>query len=501
MDKWHDLQHHLVGQISKDIDENIKAVEELYANCGDVIKKEIPIGLGGNMRVYICYTDGLTDNDMIEQSLIRPLLLRNTVVDQGNAFDYIWKQEIEIADLKETESFEDLILAMISGDTSVFIEGYAKGIIISSKKYPLRGISDPESEKGMRGARDSFNESLRTNTALIRRRIKDTRLKSEQTKVGVRSRTDIAIMYMSDLVRPDILEQVKKKIDEIKIDGIFDASMLEHLMENEWYSPFPQYQYTERPDKAASSIMEGRIALVVDNSPGVLILPVTLHCFFQASDDYYNRFYVASFERILRYIAAIITIGLPGLYVAIFDFHPEVLPTSLVLSFGAARMGVPFPTMVEILLMELAFELLREAGVRMPGQMGNTIGVVGGLIVGQAAVEAGLVSTIVVIVVALTAIASFSIPNESFTSAFRLLKFFLIFTCAALGIYGFFLGFLAIFIHLASLKSYGIPYLMPTVASSVNHYNYEKDNMTKWPIAFMKKRPIFTKNGARTRMK
>lgn len=200
-------------------------------------------------------------------------------------------------------------------------------------------------------------------------------------------------------------------------------------------------------------------------------------------------------------MAALISIGLPGLYIAIFNFHTEVLPTSLVLSFASARLGVPFPVVIELLLMELAFEMLREAGVRMPGQMGNTIGVVGGLIVGQTAVEAGLVSTIVVIVVSLTAIASFSIPNESFTSTFRLLKFVLIGTCALWGIYGFFIGILLVLIHLCRLESYGIPYLMPTVSSSVAGYGTKKDYIFKAPIRMMKERPIFTRRGARVRMR
>lgn len=501
MDKWHNREHKIIGDIETSIMKNKKNMDSIFKDCADIVTKIFWLDAEKRTGIYLCYVDGLTDHEMLEKSLIRPLLQMDFTSYQGDLFTWLTEEKIEIADIKEGKNLNDMVQELLAGNTAIFIEGCQKGLIISSKKLPVRGVSEPESEVVMRGAKDSFNESIRVNTALIRRRIRDTRLKVLQKKVGTRSETDVAIMYISDLVKPGLVEQIEAQLDEICIDGILDSGMIEHLMEKDWMSPFPQFQNTERPDKAASGIMEGRVAIVVDNSPGILLLPVTIHCFFQASDDYYNRFYVASFERFLRYMAAIIAIGLPGLYVAVFNFHTEVLPTSLVLSFAASRIGVPFPTVVEILLMELAFELLREAGVRMPGQMGNTIGVVGGLIVGQAAVEAGLVSTIVVIVVSLTAIASFSIPNESFVSTFRLLKFYLIFTSAFLGIYGFFLGMLTVIIHLCSLSSYGIPYLMPSVAASVDDYNYEKDHTTKWPIRYMEKRPIFTRRDSRVRMK
>ena len=308
-------------------------------------------------------------------------------------------------------------------------------------------------------------------------------------------------MYIEDLVQKDILNEIQKQMDKICVDGIFDNGMLQQYLEKDQKTPFPMYQLTQRPDKVASSVMEGRIAVVLDNSPMVLLLPVTLNVFFQASDDYYNRWEITTFVRILRYIASIIAIGLPGFYVAIAGFHPEVLPTPFLLALISAREGVPFPVIVEVLLMELSFELLREAGIRLPGQLGGTMGVVGGLIVGQAAVDAHLVSTIVVIVVALTAIATFSIPNEIFTSAFRLMKFFLILVCAFWGLYGFFLGFLAMFIHLFYLENYGVPYAHPMVEEKGKLSTAFQDFMIRYPLKTMKYRPEFTKEGARVRQK
>ena len=236
---------------------------------------------------------------------------------------------------------------------------------------------------------------------------------------------------------------LRQKVNALSFDGILDGGMVEQLLEENVWTPFPQFQHTERPDKAASGLLEGRIVLVVDNSPGVLILPVTYQMFFQAGDDYYTRFEVASFARLLRFAASLFAIGFPGLYVAIAAFHTEMLPTSFLLSIATARTGIVIPVALEVLLMEFQFELLKEAGIHLPGQLGGTIGIVGGLIVGQAAVEAGIVSTIVVIVVSFTAIASFIVPNESFGAVFRLLKFLFIVTAAIWGIYGYLLTFAA----------------------------------------------------------
>ena len=351
----------------------------------------------------------------------------------------------------------------------------------------------------IRGPKDSFTENFRTNTALIRRRIRDPRLKMEHTMVGERSKTDLAICYMEDLVEPELLKRVRKQVEELSLDGIFDGGTVEQLMEENPWTPFPQFQHTERPDKAASGLLEGRIVLVVDNSPGVLILPVTYQMFFQTGDDYYTRFEVASFARILRFLGAIFAIGFPGLYVAIAGFHTEMLPSTFLFSIALARTGIAIPVVLEVLLMEFQFEILREAGIHIPGQLGGTIGIVGGLIVGQAAVEAGLVSTIVVIVVSFTAIASFMVPSESFGAVFRLLKFVFIIAAAIWGIYGYLLVFTALLFHLSQLESFGIPYMLPSVCGGDLDYNAKKDHYVRYPSGMMIRRPLFTRPGRRVR--
>lgn len=487
------------GDIFARLDENIDYIETAFKDCADVVKRRMWIG-ENHFPVYAVYMDSMIDRDLVETDIFKSLMFSMGHVPADNALDYILKYGMITADVKAERAFGQALKSMMSGNTLLFVEGSDQALVISSKGFPSRGVQSAESEVSIHGPKDSFSESVRVNTVLIRRRIRDSHLKTVQLTKGVRSKTDIAIMYMDDLIQQDILEELKRRLDHFEIDGIFDSGSLEQLLEKEWYSPFPQFQSTQRPDKASSALLEGRIVVLADNSPEALVLPAVAGCFYQASDDYYNRWSIACFTRILRYIASVLAFTLPGLYIAIASFHPEVFPTSLALSFAASRQGVPFPLAVEVLIMELAFELLREAGIRLPGPMGGTLGIVGGLIIGQAAVDANIVSPIVVIIVALTALCAFTIPNEGFASAFRIVKFYLIFLGMFLGIFGFVLGVLTLLIHLASLESFGIPYMMPFTASEINGGNDRKDGFWRRPLRAMKRRPVFTKAGARRRL-
>ncbi len=500
-----DEKNRLTVDISTSVEENIRILDMLFNGCKDVVSKSFFIGNNGRrIKLHLIYIDGLTNNEMIEQTLLKPILFE---WQQHEAlFDDIWERifyiEAQTVDIKEEKSFDKAVESVLNGDTAMLVDGYNKVFVVSSKKYPLRSISENDTEAGMRGPKDSFNESIRQSTALIRRRIKDAKLKVEQGIIGQRSRTSYAIMYLEDLVKPGLVEDIKERLGRYEIDAVFDSGMAEHLMEGNFYSPFPMFQTTTRPDKAAAGIVEGRVVVAFDNSPEVLLAPCNFNMLLQASDDYYNRWAVGTFARLIRYIAAFIAITLPGFYIAVTVYHSDMLPTRLLYAIANARSMVTFPVVVEMLIMEFLFELLREAGIRLPGPLGNTIGVVGGLIVGQAAVEAGIVSTIVVIVVALTAIASFAIPNEEFASVFRLLKFFVIFTSSIAGLYGFVLGLLFIAIHLSELKSFGVPYMMPAVCGDMEDDDFHnKDFILRAPISFMKKRPIWTRKGRRIRLK
>jgi len=506
MDHFHGRDQKIKGRLSRQLTKNIYLIEEILKDCNDIVKKEFVSGSGRNVKAYILYTDGLTKTEMIEESILRPLLNQTIPDFKGDAaskekelYGYVTKEVLEMADLKELLSLEDVVTQVLAGNTVLLLDGCAKGVMISSKLFPTRGVQTADQEVAMRGPKDSFTENLRFNTALIRRRIRDSRLKVKQLVAGERSKTDVSLMYMDDLVKKDILKDIENRLEQVSMDGILDSGMLEQLLVRDFRTAFPCIQSTQRPDKTASALLEGRIVLVTDNSPEVLILPASLHSFFQASDDYYIRWEAASFARILRYAAAFLSVCFPAFYVAVASFHTEVLPTALILSFAQARQGIPFPVVLEVLIMELAFELLREAGIRLPGQLGGTIGIVGGLIVGQAAVDAGIVSTIVVIVVALTAIASFSVPNEAMATAFRILKFFFIFMAALWGLYGFFLAWLVLIVHLASLESFGEPYLMADEWEQGERREKYKDYYLRLPLFTMWKRPVYTREGARIR--
>lgn len=498
----YDRENKLKVKISRYLDVNINILNILFDNCGDIVQKTVVLERAqGNTRIHVIYVDGLVDVRQVEESIIMPLSYEWKHSAERDIWESILYKESHSIDIKKENSFDSTINAVLKGDTAIFVEGYDKSLIVSTKKFPQRSISENDKEAGMRGPRDNFNEGLRTSTALIRRRIKDAKLRVEQGNIGQRSRTDYAIIYMDDIAAPSLVQEIRDRIDKYDIDAILDSGMAEHILEDNWYSPFPMFQSTTRPDKVASGILEGRVAIVFDNSPEVIMAPNNFNMLLQASDDYYNRWAVGTFARILRYIAAFLAITFPGLYVAVTTFHSEVLPDKLLFAIAAARTMVTFPIVVEMLIMEFLFELLREAGIRLPGPLGNTIGVVGGLIVGQAAVDAGIVSTIVVIVVALSAIASFSIPNEEFASVFRLLKFFIIFTSAILGLYGFILGLLVIAIHLSELVSFGVPYMMPVVGELKDDRENRKDFVLRGPITIMKYRPIWARKGNRIRLK
>ncbi len=489
------------------LDENIKYLENTFANCGDIVKRKFPIGVNKENYMYITYIDMLVDRALIEMRILDKLIFGIKIVKpsisevKNDLFNALYEGGFPTADLKEVTSFEEINIAILSGDTVLFLDGYNKGIVVSTKGWPNRGIPEADTEVVVQGSKEAFCEVFRFNTVLIRRRIRDTRLKLIQTKVGRRSLTDVGIMYLEDVVRPNILDEVLKRINNIDIDAILDCGYIEQFIEDDWMSPFPQLQVTERPDKASSAILEGRIVIIVDNSPFVLLAPATLNVFFQASEDYYQRFEIMSFVRFIRYIAGFFALTLSGLYIATAVYHPSMLPTLLTFKMAGARQTVPFPAVVEILLMDFAFELLREAGIRLPGPVGNTIGIVGGIIIGQAAVEAGLVSPIVVIIVALTGICSFAIPSISLVSGYRIMKYLLIALSAILGLFGFWIGLLLVLIHLVTLKSFGIPYMFPFASGDMNEYSDLKDTIFRMPLFFMKKRPIFSNPNQSNRLK
>ena len=486
-------------KVSANLRENEKYLRSRLENCSDILIRPMRLGDKHKVDCLMVYIEVAVSNMMLDDSALGKMINHFWEISPEDIQEFVRHNSLGIADVKKLENLDESIDAMLAGNAVFFIDGYDKAMKISSKGYPSTGVMEAESEKVLRGSREGFSDSVKSNSALIRKRLRDTRLKVEEYKIGVRSHTLTQVLYMDDLVHEGLLEEVKGRLEEFQIDGILDSGMLEQLTEDVWYSPFPQYQTTERPDRAVQEILKGKVVILCDNSPEALILPGNFSSFMESSEDWYHRFEMASFLRILRYLAVIMATVLPGLYLAVIRFHTQILPSALILSFAEAREGVPFSSVVELIFLELAFELIREAGVRVPGSLGNAIGIVGGLVIGQAAVEANLVSPIVVMIVALTALGSMTVPNEEFAAAFRLVKYGFLILGGYLGIYGIVLGVYLVIGHLAGLISFGIPYLVPFIKKEQKGSRGE--GILRVPLRKRVLRPLYAREEQKIRLK
>lgn len=479
-------------EISKSIDDNITYLKDILKDNSDMVYREFTIS---GVKLLLLYIDGMGDKLLLDNFVLYPLMKGGIDVD---SLSKVKEQLISVSDLREVSDLDEAVKAMLSGDTMMLMNGEDKGFVIASRFWPARGVGEPSGESVVRGAREGFTETIRFNTALVRRRIRDTRLRVKPKALGVRSKSDVVIMYIDDIVNQDVLKQCEDRLANINIDAILDSGYIEQFIEDSKFSPFPQIQSTERPDVVAASLYEGRVAILVDNSPFALIVPATLPTFFQSPDDYYQRSIYSTIVRVIRFIAIILALILPALYVAVTSYNTSIIPTKLAYSIAASREGVPFPAFVEALIMEFALALLMEAIVRLPKPIGSTIGIVGGLVVGQAAVSAGIVSPILLIIVGLTTITSFITPSYAITFAFRILRFGLIIFSALGGLFGIMIGILIFLIHLIRLKSFGISYLAPVTNTDLNDF---KDLFIKVPINMLKKRPEYLNTGDKVRQK
>lgn len=486
-------------KVSANLRENEKYLRSRLENCSDILIRPMRLGDKHKVDCLMVYIEVAVSNMMLDDSALGKMINHFWEISPEDIQEFVRHNSLGIADVKKLENLDESIDAMLAGNAVFFIDGYDKAMKISSKGYPSTGVMEAESEKVLRGSREGFSDSVKSNSALVRKRLRDTRLKVEEYKIGVRSHTLTQVLYMDDLVHEGLLEEVKERLEEFQIDGILDSGMLEQLTEDVWYSPFPQYQTTERPDRAVQEILKGKVVILCDNSPEALILPGNFSSFMESSEDWYHRFEMASFLRILRYLAVIMATVLPGLYLAVIRFHTQILPSALILSFAEAREGVPFSSVVELIFLELAFELIREAGVRVPGSLGNAIGIVGGLVIGQAAVEANLVSPIVVMIVALTALGSMTVPNEEFAAAFRLVKYGFLILGGYLGIYGIVLGVYLVIGHLAGLISFGIPYLVPFIKKEQK--GSKGEGVLRVPLRKRVLRPLYAREEQKIRLK
>ena len=496
----------MIKTISKDIGKNIAYIKELLKGSSDLIIREFEVGDLFKVKMATIYIDGLSSKEFVSEFTIKSLFqeeeIKSFTLDalQTSIIEEVIKSGLSAADISEEEDLEKAIYSILGGDTLLLIDSSPKGIMIATRDYPGRGVDEPKTESLVRGPREGFVEALRPNVALVRRRIKDTELNIEMHEIGKRSKTSVALMYIEDIADPKFLTEVRKRLSNIDIDGLMDSSTLEHLIEDNYLSPFPQIENTERPDSVSASLYEGRVSLIVDGSPFALVLPATLGTLLNSSEDYYSRWLDASAKRVLRLISVFLVLFPSALYVAITVYHPGILPTKLSYYLAASRINVPFPALVEAYMMEATMELLRESGTRISGPIGTTIGIVGGLVIGQAAVEAGIVSPLMIIIVAISSIATFAIPSYELSTALRLLKFILILFSGILGLYGLMLGLILIGSHILSLNSFGIPFSSPYSGFGIEEGDL-KDTLVKVPLRRLWLRPGFTRPRDKKRMK
>lgn len=485
------------GSISKNLNKNIEIFKTIFKDCSDITYRFIEIGSTHKTQVCFVFNDGLIDKHLISEYAIQLLLTTSEgegfdlIKLKSNLLDTIAKESIAIPGVEEEDNIDKIVNIILSGDTVLLVEKFDKALILSSRGWPTRGVGEPETETVVRGPRDGFSETLKINTTLVRRRIKDPRLKIKINQVGRRSKTDIAIMYIEDIVNEELLKEINRRIDDVDIDAILDSSMLEYLIEDNYLSPFPQIQNTERPDSVAASLYEGRVAILVDNTPYALLLPATIGTLLQSAEDYYSRWTISSVIRVLRLMAGFLATLAPALYIAITSFHPGLIPTKLTYYVAASRINVPFPAVVEAFLMEITIELLRESGTRISGPIGTTIGIVGGLIIGQAAVEAGIVSPLMIIIVAITTIAAFALPSYELATGLRFCRFIFMILASVLGLYGVMLGIVVMVTHMIRLNSFGIPFFSPYTGLGLEEGDL-KDTLIKAPMQKLQLRPAFT---------
>lgn len=477
-------------KVDYQLDVNVNILRSIMAGNSDFVIREFNIGPNKDISAAVAYIDGLTNSDMVHKTILSPMMLNKTMFGNGPGggipFDQVMNNLLTAADVQVVEDYNTIVDGMLSGGAVVFINAHVQCFLVSLVGYERRSISEPITEGLVRGPREGFTENLRTNTSLLRRRLKSPNLIFESITVGRVTNTKLAISYVRGLCDPTLVEEVKKRLSRIKIDSVMESSYIEEMIEDSPYSPFPQVQHTERPDKVAESLMAGRVAIFTDNTPFVLVVPGEFVTYIQSPEDYYERYFFASFVRLLRYFALGMSLLLPSLYIAIITYHQEMIPTPLLISIAASREGVPFPALVEALIMEISFEALREAGLRLPRPVGQAISIVGALVVGEAAVSAGIVSPLMVIVVAITGIASFVNPSFSMAMSTRLLRFPLMLLAGTLGLFGVMVGLLVILVHMAGLRSFGVPYLAPFTP-----FNKEgmKDALIRAPWWALQNRP------------
>jgi len=469
---------------------NRQQIRQVFSDCSDIVIREFSIGLDQQVKAFVVFVDGLVDMSLLQQNLLKPLMVDSRFSPPGQRIDLddmirvIENSTLTIAHLKEVYSMEQVVQGVLSGEAAVFVDGYPVAVLAGARGWKSRGVEEPDTEAVVRGPREGFVETLSTNTALLRRKIKNPNLKMERLSIGRQTHTDVAVTYLKGVANNKIVEEVKRRLKSIDTDAILESGYIEAFIEDAPFSPFATVGNSEKPDPVAAKLLEGRVAILVDGTPFVLTVPYLFIESFQVSEDYYSRPYYATLVRWIRFLAFFLTVSTPAIYVALSTFNQEVIPTPLLLTMAAAREGTPFPAILEALGMGAIYEILREAGVRLPRPVGQAVSIVGALVIGESAVGAGIIGAPMVIVIALTAIAGFVVPSQSDSAA--TIRLMLVILAAFLGQFGFLLGIGGLLVHLCALRSFGIPYLFPLAPLSISD---QKDVLVRVPLWAMFRRP------------
>ncbi len=476
-------------RLHEKLDLNIRRLRRETGDSPDIRRRSLRLTFPGaaSIEAVILFTDGLANS----QAMLDSLLRKNVPTAQGvfgvaGMLDYLVESVIVEAGIDRIGTFSDLYDHLLSGDSILLLEGSAVALAVGTRDPKARGVEEPTVQAVVRGPREGFTEVLNWNTAMIRRKIKNPRLWFEKKTIGQVTKTEVVLAYIEGLVSMDVLSELRRKLDKIDTDGILESNFIEERIVDQKLVLFPTVFNSERPDVVAAQIMEGRVAILVDGTPFALVVPALFTQFFQSSEDYYQGSIFSSLIRMLRVMAFFLTLLTPSVYIAITTFHQELLPTTLLYNLASQREGVPFPAFVEALMMEITFEIIREASVRMPRTIGQSISIVGTLVIGQAAVQAGLVTAAMVIVVSITAISNFVMPAFNLGIAARIVRFFLMGLAATFGLFGLFLGLIVIVIRVCSLHSFGVPYMSPLAPLNLAE---QKDTLFRVPLSWMRRRP------------
>lgn len=462
-DEEYQTANHGKEQLEVSLPNNLNMIKQKTGKSSDVIIREIKLGGKADINTAIVYIEGIVNNQAIQEYILQSMMKDNhkEEINQNNAMGLLSEDIMTVGNITSITNSDDLFCSLTAGDTLILVDGVNQALSASTAGGEKRSITESTTEMVVRGPKGAFTEALGTNTAMVRRIIKTPDLWMESLKVGRVTKTDVTFMYIHGIANDKVVNEVRQRLQKIDIDSILESGYIEQLIEDQTATPFPTVYNTERPDVVAGNLLEGRIAIFVDGTPFVLIAPAVFIQFFQSAEDYYARFDIATSIRLLRIFMFMISLIAPATYVAVTTFHQEMVPTTLIVAIAAQRESVPFPAFIEALLMELTFEILREAGIRLPKAIGSAVSIVGALVIGQAAVQASIVSPAMVIIVSITAIASFATPSFNMAISARLIRFLFMIGAATFGFYGIILCLLMMVVHLCSLRSFGIPYMSP----------------------------------------